>query len=359
VLIDLAVIDRLRVMLMPLKPKDLGHDYKFFGLTIRSNLPLPGIPREPAHPEACDLAVHLGIAPYIDKENETAHQELTYVSPYENEQGQPILKTWRVNRGAYIRIAYSDRTQFWVDRQLRTVWATWPDELPIENIVCYLLGPVIGLLLRMRGVVCLHASAVAIAGRGVLFMGSAGTGKSTTAAAFSKLGCPVLSDDISALEERDGAFFVNAAHPQICLWPESVAMLYGTRDALPRLSPILDKRRLTLGEQGTSFGRDLLGLAAIYILGDRQVGTATLVESIRPQAALLALVADTYANNILDRQLRAREFEVLGQLVSRVSIRRVRASEDPGGLEELCRVIREDLERLEMSRLPIGVSTLP
>jgi len=336
-------------MLSPPKHKELGYDYKFFGLVFRSNLSLPGIPLEREPVERCDLTLHLGVSPNSDEENKTAYQELTYVSPYENDQGQPVLQIWKVACGAYVRITYDDGTQFWLDQHLQNVWATWPGDLPIENVTCYLLGPVLGLLLRLRGVVCLHASAVAVAGRGVAFMGSAGTGKSTTAAAFSKLGYPVLSDDISALEERGGAFFVNASHPQLCLWPESVKMLYGTPEALPRLSPRWDKRRLTLGEQGTSFGRGLLGLAAIYVLGDRQVGAAPLVESMRPQAALLALVSDTYANRILDRELRAREFEVLGRLVSTVPIRRVRASEDAGGLEKLCRVIHEDLTTLGLT----------
>ncbi len=298
-------------MLSPPKYKELGYDYKFFGLVFRSNLSLPGIPLEREPVERCDLTLHLGVSPNSDEENKTAYQELTYVSPYENDQGQPVLQIWKVECGAYVRITYDDGTQFWLDQHLQNVWATWPDDLPIENVTCYLLGPVLGLLLRLRGVVCLHASAVAVAGRGVAFMGSAGTGKSTT--------------------------------------PESVKMLYGTPEALPRLSPRWDKRRLTLGEQGTSFGRGLLGLAAIYVLGDRQVGAAPLVESMRPQAALLALVSDTYANRILDRELRAREFEVLGRLVSTVPIRRVRASEDAGGLEKLCRVIHEDLTTLGLT----------
>jgi hypothetical protein len=333
-------------MLSPLKPRTLGYEYKFFGLGLRSNLSLPGIPLEREPAESCDLTLQLGAAPYNDEENKSASQELKYVSPYENEQGQPVLKVWKIERGAYVRIAFGDGTQFWLDRQLRNVWATWSDDLPIETVTCYLLGPVLGLLLRLRGVVCLHASAVVVAGRGVVFMGSAGAGKSTTAAAFSKLGYPVLCDDISALEERGGTFFVNAAHPQIGLWPDSVEMLYGTPEALPRLSPTADKRRLILGEQGTSFGNDSFGLAAIYVLGDRQIGASSLVESMRPQTALLALVADSYASNILDRELRAGEFEVLGRLVSTVAIRRIHASEDPGGLDELCRVIREDLRTL-------------
>jgi hypothetical protein len=67
---------------------------------------------------------------------------------------------------------------------------------------------------------------------------------------------------------------------------------------------------------------------------------------MRPQNALLALVADTYANKILDREMRAREFAVLGRLVTTVPVRQVYPHEDPSRLAELCRVIRKDLESL-------------
>ena len=68
---------------------------------------------------------------------------------------------------------------------------------------------------------------------------------------------------------------------------------------------------------------------------------------MRPQNALLALVADTYANKILDREMRAREFAVLARLVTAVPIRRVYPHEDPRRLEELCKILREDFDSLD------------
>jgi len=81
-----------------------------------------------------------------------------------------------MEQGAFVRLAYEDGTQFWLDRKRENIWATWPDILPLENAISYLLGPVLGLVLRLRGVICLHASAVAIEDRSVAFVGSAGAG---------------------------------------------------------------------------------------------------------------------------------------------------------------------------------------
>jgi hypothetical protein len=244
-------------------------------------------------------------------------------------------------------MAYDDGTQFWLDRSRENIWATWPEQVQLENISSYLLGPVLGLLLRLRGVICLHASAVAIGDGCVAFVGAAGAGKSTTAAAFTKLGYAILSDDIVALEEQNGAFYVVAAHPQLCLWPESVKMLYGSAEALPRLNPVWDKRRLRLGEHGTRFENRALPLGVIYLLGDRCPDPSPSVQTMRPQASLLSLVADTYANKILDREMRAREFDVLGRLAAAVPIRRVFPHCDPDRVGDLCRLILEDFATLK------------
>ncbi len=330
--------------------EELGFNYFVFGLHLRSNLPLPGVNPDHFPTEVYDVELHLGLRPYPDEGNSRRSEELTYVSADANEAGEPALRIFRVEQGTFVRLAYEDGTQFWVDGKREKIWATWPPASSIENTASYLLGPVLGLLLRLRGVTCLHASAVAFGDRSVAFVGSAGAGKSTTAAAFAQQGCGVISDDIVALLEQEGAIQVMPAYPHLCLWPESVRMLYDSEEALPRLIPDWDKRRLALGNEGTRFESRCLPLAAIYVLSERRPDPAPYVEAIRPQSALLALVADTYANKILDREMRAREFAVLGRLVSTVPVRRVFPYEAPTRLEELCKVIREDLDSLDALR---------
>jgi len=323
-----------------------GSNYSVFGLHLRSNLPLPGVNPDHSSTEACEVELHLGRRPYSDEEHSRPFEELTYTSADTSAVGEPALRIFKVDQGAFVRLAYEDGTQFWLDGKRENIWATWPPASCIENTASYLLGPILGLLLRLRGVTCLHASAVAFEDRSVAFVGQTGSGKSTTAAAFAQQGYGVISDDIVALEEREGALHVMPAYPHLCLWPESVKMLYDSQEALPRLIPDWDKRRLALGDQGTRFESRALPLGAIYVLSERRPDPAPYVEAIRPQNALLTLVADTYANKILDREMRAREFAVLGRLVTTVPVRRVYPHEDPTRLEELCRVVREDFESL-------------
>lgn len=333
-----------------IEQRELGSNYYVFGLHLRSNLPLPGMNPDNSSAKACDVELHLGLRPYSDTESAPRSEELTYASADTNAVGEPALRISRVEPGVFVRLAYEDGTQFWLDHKRENIWATWPSASSIENAASYLLGPVLGLILRLRGVICLHASAVAFEDQSVAFVGPTGSGKSTTAAAFARQGYGVISDDIVALVDREGVFHVMPAYPHLCLWPESVRMLYESPEALPRLIPDWDKRRLDLGEQGTRFESRCLPLGAIYVLGERRPDPAPYVEAIRPQSALLALVADTYANKILDREMRALEFAVLGRLVTTVPIRRVCPHEDASRLENLCQVIREDLSSLDPAR---------
>ena len=324
----------------------MASTHTVFGLTVRSNLPIPGLSPLGSSSGAVDVEFHLGVSPNSKREIPADSEDLTYTSSYTDESGNPALRIWRTADGRFLRLAYYDGVQFWLEREGKSLWAVWPAASTLEDTASYLLGPVFGILLRLRGVTCLHASAVSIENRSVVFVGAEGSGKSTTAAAFARQGFAVISDDVAALLESPDGFSVMPAYPHLCLWPDSVDMLYGSSEALPRFSTGWEKRRLALGEQGTQFENRSLPLSAIYLLGDRRPDEAPFVEGVRPQAALLSLVADTFANKILDREMRAREFAVLGRLVTVVPIRRIHPHNDASRLEELCAAIRKDFASL-------------
>ena len=324
----------------------MASTHTVFGLTVRSNLPIPGLSPLGSSSGAVDVEFHLGVSPNSKREIPADSEDLTYTSSYTDESGNPALRIWKTADGGFLRLAYYDGVQFWLEREGKSLWAVWPAASTLEDTASYLLGPVFGILLRLRGVTCLHASAVSIENRSVVFVGAEGSGKSTAAAAFARPGFAVISDDVAALLESPDGFSVMPAYPHLCLWPDSVGMLYGSSEALPRFSRGWEKCRLALGEQGTQFENRSLPLSAIYLLGDRRPDEAPFVEGVRPQAALLSLVADTFANKILDREMRGREFAVLGRLVTVVPIRRIHPHNDASRLEELCAVIRKDFASL-------------
>lgn len=323
--------------------------YHLFGLRLRSNLPLPGVRATSPSREHCDVELHLGIPLQPTVELPLEPEELTYASTETNAAGEPALRILSAAGGAFVRLSYDDGTEFWLDRNQEHVWATWPGSSSLENTASYLFGPVLGLVLRLRGVTCLHASAVALGDRSIALVGAAGAGKSTTAAAFAHQGFGILSDDIVALAESESTFRVLPGYPFLCLWPESVKIFHDSPKILPRIIPDGEKRRLALGNEGPRFEGRPLGLGAIYFLSERRPDPAPYIETIRARAALLSLVADTYGNKILDRDLRAREFELLSRLVEKVPVRRVFPHCDSSRIKDLCRVIQEDFISLTSS----------
>lgn len=316
--------------------------YSVYGLQLHSDAPIPGLlPLETT--SKADVLVWLERVPPVLEKRIDSEAKLWYSSFYKDEEGQPLSTVWQLADGEYWQVSYSDRTEFIIDRAGTEIWATWPENLTLEDTATYLLGPILGFVLRLRGVTCLHASAVGIGDKCLVILGGSGAGKSTTAAAFAKAGFPVLSDDVVALLERDGKFLVQPAYPRLRLWPASVKALYGEQDALPCLTPNWDKRYLDLTQPGYQFQSSPLALGAIYILGDRTTSAAApFLEAIAAHSGLITLITNTYANTLLDKKMRAKEFNFLSMFVNIVPLRRVTPHADTQFIPKLCNLVLED-----------------
>jgi hypothetical protein len=325
----------------------LASDYSVLGLHLSANRSIPGL--EPARTsfDTPEIQVYFGLAPSLDGEASAAPETLTFVSSVLLDSGEPAFRIWKIANGTFLRLDYFDGMRFWMDSEGKAVWALWPDSLSFEDAANYLLGPVLGFLLRLRGVTCLHASAVSFGDYALAFVGDEGAGKSTTAAAFARRGHAVLTDDIVALVERDGILRVMPAYPYLSLWPDSVAMLYGSAKSLPSFSANFEKRMLSLAGHALRFEKESLPLAAIFLLGERTADPAApLLETLTPQQSLFSLVANSYAARLLDDDMRAREFALLGRLLSVVPVRLLRPHQDPARIDRLCDLVKEACRRL-------------
>ena len=319
------------------------HGYSVFGLRLGATHRLPGL-TPTAGGAPWDVVVRLGAhPPGLDQATPTAAP--LYVSEDSDEVGNPLLVVRRVGR--FFWLQYADGTEFVMDHRGTEIWVRWLEPWTVDDAVTYLVGPVLAFALRRRGVTCLHASAVALGGeRAVALVGPAGAGKSTLAAGFARRGHPGLSDDVVALDHDGGRFRICPGPPRIRLWPDSVTALYGAPDALPRLTPTWDKRFLDLRE---SAGHPPLPLplAAIYVLTEGgPVAAPVGVESLSMIESLLALVANTSTNYLLDEALRGQEFECLSEVVRSVPVRRLVRGHDPDGVLDLCDMIVRDVRHV-------------
>jgi hypothetical protein len=321
--------------------------YCVYGLRVLCDEPIPGLlPCDSA--DGIDVRVWLNRMPPWWENHSPATDVEWYRTPGLDDRGRPRLTVWKLNRSWY-RLLYCDGTEFLVDPRGGELWSRWPPGATVEDSATYLVGPVLGFVLRLREVCCLHASAISIGHKIIGFSGPPHAGKSTIAAAFAKLGYAVVSDDILALEEEEDRFLVRPGYPRLCLWPDATTSLYGSSHRLPRITPEdgindwWDKRYLDLTSSGHGFQMQSLPLSAIYLIEERKDSAdCPRVEPVSASAAVVKLAANTYMNYLLDRNLRFKEFQFLTRLVSGLPVRRVIPHSDPAGLPRLCEAILQD-----------------
>ncbi len=325
----------------------MTYPYRAYGLTLGCDTPVSALRPEPTDLERYDIEVSLG--PETDWVREARHlpSRLEHPRPGEAEGDNPAFTLTSFGSREFFELAYGDEALFFVDAVAERLWGTCLPPLTNEDVATYLLGPVMGFVLRRRSVLALHASAVCIRGLAVALCGESQAGKSTTAAALALRGIPVLCEDITPLIEKDGRFQVEPGYPRVCLWPDAVEKLFGARDALPRLTPSWEKFFLPLDGGNAKFEGQRRAISVVYHFAPRVAeADAPRIETMSASEALLNLVQNTYMNWLLDRSQRASEFDALGRLVTQVPVRRIVPHLDPGRIGALCELIVADAERV-------------
>lgn len=316
--------------------------YRLFGLVAETDRSLPDLPRD-AEAGAPDVRIWLGRVPA--EAFPPLPEEPWYRSPRLAADEAPTVRVWRRADGGF-RLRYADGCAYRVDAAGTAVACTWPPHFTVEDAATYLLGPVFGLLLRLRGVPALHAGAVAVGGRALAVCGPPRAGKSTTAAALAARGHALVADDVLALPLRGGRVQAQPAYPHLRLWPDVVAPLFGPGAELPPLTPNWDKRLLRLD---AAFRRDPLPLGAVYLLATREAGAdAPRLEPLSGAQAVLALAPNAYVGWFPGREAQARELARMGQVARTVPVVRAVPHADPARLDALCALLEADFrERTE------------
>jgi hypothetical protein len=314
--------------------------YVAYGLMLSSDLAIPGLTCVESTPENVKVHFTCGLPSKVDEATPF------FTSSSTDDFGEPILTASKLSQTFGYRLRYCDGIEFVVDESGEEIWCSRPSNMTIEDVVVYLMGPILGFVLRLRGRTCLHASVINIDDQAVALVGPGGSGKSTTAAAFVELGFPILTDDVAAIILENGSCSIEPAYPHVRLWPQAVNMLYGHHEALPRLVPVgtWDKCYLDLENRPELFCTTPLPLRAVYTLETRlQQDQAPSIRPLSQAEAMLSLLANGYANNLIHGSLRAEEFRVLSTIATSIPIKSIYPHCDERRLPELCEVIIRDV----------------
>jgi hypothetical protein len=231
--------------------------FKAFGLTIQSPIPIRGlIPIEP-----------------VDKSD--------IVVRFEKIETFPELKITKVKRKGLtatfgmFKDDTNDAYMVWenqinfrlIDGKTMIVDTL---ETDLDFLSLFIVSEPLGILLFQRGDILLHASAIKLPnGDGIVFMGEPGAGKSTTAAAFVKAGCNIISDDLVAIRLIDDIPYLVPSFPQIKLWKKSVEGLGFGYDEVERIVEGTDKYAF---ENRNFFDIPPILLSKIFVLGHEVEG---------------------------------------------------------------------------------------
>lgn len=300
--------------------EDAAPVHRLYGLRVACRLPLRLGPLPP-DPSGAGADIGVTIASVPPPQGAAAEPEVCWESPEPGPSGAPDTRLER--RGPWWRMSFNGVGDFWIG-QARVVAVPAPGADP-ELVELRLLGPVLAFCLELRGVVTLHASAVAVDGRAVAFLATHGGGKSSLAAASMRQGADLLTDDLLALDVEDGAVRARPGYPQMRMWPAAAEHFTGAVERWPRVLSGMGKRRIEVGEGGFgAFQPAPVPLAAILLPEHRADAAEVCLEPVAPAAAVMALLAGSYLPRLAPAAgLHERRLALLGRLVEAVPVRRL------------------------------------
>ncbi|KAF3886911.1 MULTISPECIES: hypothetical protein [Nostocales] len=209
------------------------------------------------------------------------------------------------------------------------------DETLLSTVI---LGPVLCVLLRQRGLLVLHASCIRMDKKAVAFMGGSGWGKSTLAAAFHSKGYDILTDDAMAIQFAAGNPIVIPAYPQFKLFPEALTSLgHDTKG----LHPVFQNASKLSYKFARGFYSSPLPLERIYVLAK---GTSHEIVKLQPQEAFIELVRHTRAMKVMtDAEFMNSHMRLCGELIKNISFCRFTRKPGLTDLPQLVKLIENDL----------------
>lgn len=290
--------------------------YTAFGLIIRSDFAFDGLERVDAPDTAVDLRfLRTGglrrdgacpADPPVDPPVEPP------VDPYFDIRPETQYLYWRAI-GAF---AIPDPDRVLVD----------PHDGVCDHLVSQAaLGLVMSLVLERRGLLCLHASAVAVAGRAAVFLGDKGAGKSTTCGAMLARGHLPVSDDLVPVEsaaDGSGAQMIRPGFALMKLFPDSAAALaLGPQDSDRRIHPLTEKMQKRMP---VPVPRHLVPAGALFVLRRAPGLPAPCITRLPAHAALQQVLRYTfmarYGETRLGRDHLVAHMKRCAALVARVPV---------------------------------------
>ena len=205
-----------------------------------------------------------------------------------------------------------------------------------EEFSPFITGAILAILLNQRGILVLHASAVAIHGEAVAFLGDKGAGKSTLAAFLQKRGHDLITDDLVPIIFGDDKVQTAPGYPRIKLRADSIKSVGLDWDTLPNVSKFIDKRSYQCFD---GFSAKPVNLSRIYVLVE---DSAIEISRLEPAEAFIEITRHTYLGRYLQATGQTAEhFQQCKAMISAVPIFSLKRPHDHKMLSEVASEIEK------------------
>ncbi|CEL25015.1 phosphoenolpyruvate carboxykinase (ATP) [Methanobacterium formicicum] len=300
-------------------------NYKVFGLEISSEIELPGMMEGSDKPEV--KIIQGEVDPFQVSKAEVEGDNYLV-------NGDDVYLWWddigkvKISKGELITVES--------DKDLES-----SDEL---NLIPFILGPVMALLLHQRGFLVLHGSAVNTGTGAVAFLGHRGNGKSTTAIHLYVEGYPLVADDILAIKfDDEGLPVVYPGYPHVRLSDEAYNQVKDYTDILTPIRTLVGKVFCDASHQ---FSPEPVKLEKIYVIEKVQPdsGATMGISVLKSQENLIDLIRHSVANRIFQHTTQKENLISCAQLVNHVDVKRLEIVHSFTDIHDMVRVIEEDIQ---------------
>jgi hypothetical protein len=274
------------------------------GLRLRSEveLHLPAAPDEGA-----DVEVSWG--PDIHGSAEPPPGEV--IAAFGSGEDSWYTTTWT---GSEYLMRFRDCGEFVMSEDLTRVQIRRDPAGRYDLLPILMAGTVSAVLLTLRGDTVLHASAVAVDGAAVAFVGQSGRGKSTLATLMCLDGADLVTDDVLA---------VHAGPPITCIGGATELRLRPAASGLAAQRP--DQSTRTTADERTAFAPSPartgpLPLAAIIVPSPDREASEVEARRLEPSTAVFSLLAFPRVYGWSRPDVLSRDFSMLSQVANAVPV---------------------------------------
>ena len=294
--------------------------YCAFGYRLESDRPLPELPTI-----ADEAAPHFTI---LWCDSLPIPDTLSWTLVWPELQSEPQVAFARDARYRYLRFENCASVRM-TDAQIEI--ATLSGDAP--SVRHLLLDFILPLALASGGETVLHGSAVDVDGHALVFIGDAGSGKSTIAAALAAHGATVLADDGVLLQPRDDGAYAVPSYPGLRLWPDAARRARTRGFSTMPIASGSRKRRL-VPSAGVA-GAAVLPVAGVYCL---RIGDgAPVFHRLSTRDAALEVIRHAFTPDVFGRTALLSHLDRAEYWARRLDMWTITAGRDLSALDSLAR----------------------